>query len=156
MEHIYKRSFDSPVGMLQIFSDGVNITEVRFSDKAVNAVNDDITPLMEAEKQIKEYFVGTRKTFTVPVKTEGTDFHKAVWKAMSEIPYGDKITYKALASAAGNPKACRAVGNACGANPIPIIIPCHRVISSAGEGGFSGGINIKRFLLELEKRTPGE
>ena len=156
MEHTYKRRFDSPVGMLQILSDGVNITEVRFTNKAVNAVNDDIPSLMEAEKQIKEYFVGTRKTFTVPVKTEGTDFQKAVWKAMSEIPYGDKITYKALASATGNPKACRAVGNACGANPIPIIIPCHRVISSAGEGGFSGGINIKRFLLELEKRTPGE
>ncbi|MDD4124150.1 MAG: methylated-DNA--[protein]-cysteine S-methyltransferase [Eubacteriales bacterium] len=156
MEHIYIRSFASPVGMLQILSDGENITEVRFSDKAVNAVNDAIPSLLEAEKQIQEYFIGTRKTFTVPVKTEGTNFQKAVWKAMSEISYGDKITYKGLASAAGHPKACRAVGNACGANPIPIIIPCHRVISATGEGGFSGGINIKRFLLELEKRTPGE
>ncbi len=139
--------------MLQILSDGVNITEVRFSAKEVNTVNDDISVLLEAEKQINEYFSGTRKAFTVPVKAEGTDFQKAVWKAISEIPYGNKITYKALASAAGHPKACRAAGGACGTNPVLIFIPCHRVVSSTGEGGFSGGISKKRYLNELEKRT---
>jgi methylated-DNA-[protein]-cysteine S-methyltransferase len=150
----YKRTISSPVGGLNIYSDGEYIIKIEFSgDTSYDGENDNTPVLCEAEKQINEYFTGTRTSFTVLVKAEGTDFQKAVWKAMSEIPYGDTATYGKLASIIGKPAASRAVGNACGANPIPIIIPCHRVVSSSGEGGFSGGINIKRFLLELEKRT---
>lgn len=157
MEAEYKRTIRSPVGNLTVYSDGEYINKIEFSGDTLYDGEKDNTPaLCEAEKQLNEYFSGIRKAFTIPVKTEGTDFQKAVWKAMSEIPYGDTAAYGKLASIIGKPSASRAVGNACGANPIPIIIPCHRVVSSSDEGGFSGGISIKRFLLELEKRMLGE
>ncbi len=102
-------------------------------------------------KQLMEYFRGERRVFDVKLAPEGTDFQKRVWTGLQDIPYGETRSYGELAAAFGNPKASRAVGGASGRNPIPVIIPCHRVIGSSGKlTGFAYGINIKRKLLELE------
>lgn len=104
-----------------------------------------------AEKQLKEYLVGRRKEFDLALHIMGTEFQKRVWKALREIPYGRTASYKQIASAVGRPLAARAVGMANHHNRLPIIIPCHRVIThSGGLGGFGGGVEIKKQLLELE------
>lgn len=101
--------------------------------------------------QLKEYFAGTRKEFNVPLDIEGTDFQKKVWNELQKIPYGKTISYKSLAEKLGDVKAIRAVGKANGQNPIPIIIPCHRVIGSDGSlTGYVGGLDVKEKLLEIE------
>jgi methylated-DNA-[protein]-cysteine S-methyltransferase len=103
--------------------------------------------------QLQEYFAGKRKTFTFPLAPRGTPFQLAVWNALLEIPYGDTISYAELARRIGKPSAVRAVGAANGANPIPVIIPCHRVIGSNGTlTGYGGGIERKQWLLALEGR----
>jgi methylated-DNA-[protein]-cysteine S-methyltransferase len=106
-----------------------------------------------AIRQLCEYFAGERKIFSLKLSPQGTDFQKAVWSALQKIPYGETISYKQLAERIGKPKAVRAVGAANGANPIPIIIPCHRVIGHDGSlTGFGGGLPLKKRLLELESR----
>ncbi|MFO7154394.1 MAG: methylated-DNA--[protein]-cysteine S-methyltransferase [Caldicoprobacter oshimai] len=101
--------------------------------------------------ELREYFQGHRKHFDVPIDIDGTPFQLKVWKALQSIPYGKVRSYKDIAIQIGHPKAFRAVGQACGANPIPIIIPCHRVLTASGNlGGFSAGIEIKKALLDLE------
>lgn len=156
------RFVPSPVGVLKLETDGEGITGVVFAGKDNTATPPPQKPeipaeaaalLDKTEKQLGEYFKKTRKTFSVPLKPAGTEFQKAILHAMAEIPYGKTVTYARLAADAGRPKATRAAGNACGANPIPILIPCHRVVATHGEGGFSGGIDIKRFLLALETQT---
>ena len=103
--------------------------------------------------QLKEYFSGKRKSFDYPLAPKGTHFQLAVWNALLAIPYGDTITYAELAQRIGRPAAVRAVGAANGANPIPVIIPCHRVIGSNGTlTGYGGGIERKQWLLALEGR----
>ncbi len=105
-------------------------------------------------KQLEEYFEGKRKEFDVPVILDGTDFQKKVWIETMKIPYGETISYFELAKLIGSPNAVRAVGNALGKNRIPIVIPCHRVLKSDGQlGGFTGGVEIKKYLLELEKKS---
>jgi len=107
----------------------------------------------DAIRQLREYFAGERTTFSLTLKPEGTDFQRAVWAELQNIPYGETISYKELADRIGRPKAVRAVGAANGANPIPIIIPCHRVIGNDGSlTGFGGGLPLKKRLLELESR----
>lgn len=102
--------------------------------------------------QLKQYFSGKRKSFDVKMLLRGTEFQKKVWKEISKIPYGKTITYSDISLKIGKPNAFRAVANACGKNPIPIIIPCHRVLQKGGGlGGYSGGIDIKKNLLKLEK-----
>ena len=101
--------------------------------------------------QLNEYLSGKRKSFSLPLKLEGTSFQKLVWNELLKIPYGTTTTYAAIATAIGNPKACRAVGRAVGANPIFIIVPCHRVIGSSGKlTGFAYGLDVKRTLLDRE------
>ena len=108
--------------------------------------------LRQAERELKEYFGGKRKRFTVPLDVQGTAFQKKVWKALSAIPYGRAVSYKEVASRIGLKKAVRAVGNANGKNPVCIVVPCHRVLAHDGTiGGYSGGLGIKRKLLDLEK-----
>ena len=108
--------------------------------------------LIKIQKQLEEYFSGKRRKFTLPLDPQGTAFDKKVWKATQKIPYGQVRTYKDIAKMIGKPKASRAVGNALGRNPIPILIPCHRVIASNGTlGGYSSGLKIKKILLTLEK-----
>ena len=104
-------------------------------------------------EQLKSYFAGERKAFDLPLVLEGTTFQKRVWTALQNIPYGETVSYKVLAERVGSPKAVRAVGAANGANPIPIIIPCHRVSGTDGSlTGFGGGLQLKKRLLELESR----
>jgi len=111
------------------------------------------TPLLkEAARQLKSYFAGELKEFSLPLAPEGTAFMKQVWAALCEIPYGKTASYKDIAEKIGRPKAARAVGLANNRNPIPIIIPCHRVIGADGSlVGYGGGLDIKKRLLELEK-----
>ncbi len=104
-------------------------------------------------QQLESYFAGSLKSFDVQVSLTGTAFQKKVWSQMQRIPYGRTISYGELAQKTGNPKAARAVGGACGKNPVPIIIPCHRVIGENGTlTGFGGGLKVKKFLLSLEQQ----
>lgn len=99
---------------------------------------------------LDRYFAGHNAPFPLPLDPRGTEFQKAVWKAVAAIPRGEVRTYSSIAAAIGRPKAARAVGGACAANPIPVIVPCHRVRAAGGEGGYTGGLHIKRALLRLE------
>ncbi|MDP8202853.1 MAG: methylated-DNA--[protein]-cysteine S-methyltransferase [Candidatus Tenebribacter burtonii] len=133
-----------------LISDGEYILEIKFcnDDKVINS---DIPILLKTDRQLRQYFVRERQLFDIPLKPIGTDFQLSVWNELKKIPYGKTISYQELAHRVGNSNASRAVGNANGKNPIPIIIPCHRVIRKSGDlGDFGGGINIKRKLLELE------
>ena len=108
-------------------------------------------PFVEARRQLDEYFAGDRKQFDLPLKLSGTDFQVRVLEELQRIPYGETTSYGAIAKSIGQPKAMRAVGAANGRNPIPIIIPCHRVIGSGGDlTGFGGGLDTKAALLRLE------
>ena len=112
------------------------------------------TPLLtKAADQLAEYFAGRRKEFDLPLNPEGTDFQRKIWNALQKIPFGETRSYKQLAEMAGNGKACRAAGGANNKNPLPVFIPCHRVIGADGSPvGYGGGLKIKQFLLELEKK----
>ena len=108
-------------------------------------------PLATARQQLTEYFAGTRKDFDLPVALNGTEFQVSVLEALQDIPYGETVSYGEIAKRIGRPKAVRAVGAANGRNPIPIVVPCHRVISADGTlGGFSAGLAAKRWLLSHE------
>lgn len=108
--------------------------------------------LQEAVKQLNEYLEGTRKIFNLPLAIEGTEFQKSVYRAIEQIEYGECVSYKRLAEMAGYPRALRAVGTACGSNPLAIVIGCHRVIRSDGSlGQYAYGSEMKKFLIDLEK-----
>ncbi len=107
----------------------------------------------EAVRQLELYFEGKLRRFSLPLILKGTGFQLKVWNALAKIPYGQTMSYKDVAEKIGSPKAARAVGGAVGKNPIPIIIPCHRVIASDGKlGGFGGGLDVKKKLLDLERK----
>jgi methylated-DNA-[protein]-cysteine S-methyltransferase len=129
-----------------VFWEKQNVAMVSKNDEAFSF-------LKKSEKQITEYLDGKRQKFDLPLEAEGTDFQKKVWKELARIPYGETRSYKDIAIAIKNPKACRAVGTANGKNPLSIIVPCHRVISADGSmGGFGGGLDIKEKLLVIEKK----
>jgi methylated-DNA-[protein]-cysteine S-methyltransferase len=112
-------------------------------------------PFSQACKQLDEYFEGTRQNFTLKLAPTGTQFQQSVWQQLRKIPYGNTCSYGDIASALDNPKASRAVGAANGANPLPIVIPCHRVIGANGSlTGFSGGLAVKDWLLAHERGEP--
>jgi len=148
----------SPVGPLLLASDERGLHEIRFvNGRRPGAPEPGWTPnaasFAEAIRQLQEYFSGNRQEFDLPLALEGTDFQLRVWRCLQTIPYGQTFSYLQLAEKIGNPKAVRAVGLANGANPIPIIIPCHRVIGSNGSlTGFGGGLPNKQKLLALESR----
>lgn len=104
----------------------------------------------EAAGQIDEYLAGKRTSFDLPLSIGGTDFQKSVWEELRKIPYGRTASYRDIAERIGRPRAYRAVGNACNSNPLPLIIPCHRVTASNGIGGFGGGLALKKKLMEIE------
>lgn len=115
---------------------------------------EDFVCLKQVSDEINAYFNKELTTFSVDIYPKGTPFQQSVWRALGTISFGTVVSYKYVAELIGNPKACRAVGGAVGKNPIPIIIPCHRVIGSDGSlTGFSGGLDIKRYLLNLEGKT---
>ncbi|HUI53609.1 MAG TPA: methylated-DNA--[protein]-cysteine S-methyltransferase [Bryobacteraceae bacterium] len=113
--------------------------------------NNDNALLREVATQLQEYFAGKRREFRLVLDMQGTEFQKRVWRQLETIPYGETRSYAQIAGAIGRPKAVRAVGAANGANPIPIVVPCHRVIGSSGKlTGYGGGLPLKKKLLELE------
>jgi methylated-DNA-[protein]-cysteine S-methyltransferase len=150
-----KNIYKSPIGNLQIEDDGNNITSIEFitnsDERGLENTAKNVTKLFE---QLDEYFSGKRRGFSISYNLDGTDFQKRVWKALEQIPYGETKSYKDIATAIGNRRASRAVGTACKKNPLPIIIPCHRVIGSDGSlTGFGGGLNMKSWLLEHENNN---
>ena len=157
-EMIYGEIYQSPIGALTILSGDKGIKAIKFyEDEKVKAQGRTNEMTRWAVKELEEYFQGKRKVFTVPCVPKGTDFQKRVWEALIQIPYGETRTYKEIAAAAGNPKASRAVGMANNRNPIPIIIPCHRVIGTNGSlTGYAGGLKVKEYLLKLERENCDE
>ena len=138
----------SPMGPLTLFAQDNRLTALVFGDFG----GYDHLPLFEmARRQLEEYFAGYRQNFDLPLDPGGTDFQRRVWRTLLDIPYGKAISYKELAQRVDRPKGFQAVGQANGKNPLPILIPCHRVIAADGSlGGYSGGLDRKRFLLDLE------
>lgn len=149
--------YETPIGKLKIVEDGESIVEVCFEQEEIKYENIEILEtdlLKNAGKQLNEYFNGERKEFNLPLNPKGTEFQKKVWNALLNIPYGKTASYKDIATMIGNDKASRAVGMANNRNPIPILIPCHRVIGSNGKlVGYGGGIDTKIKLLDLENKN---
>ena len=142
---------DSPLGMLTLTEENGALISLDFTPD-MPLLPPASALLMEAEKQLQEYFSGCRNAFSLPLSPKGTPFQLRVWQALLHIPYGESRSYAQLAQMIGNPRACRAVGGATGTNPLPILIPCHRVIAAdGGLGGYSCGLDRKTFLLQLEK-----
>lgn len=154
----YTQIDDSPVGPLLLAGDSEALHVLAFGvgsrPREIGAAwkPDTKGVLKDVRKELDQYFAGRLKKFSTPLAFNGTEFQNAVWKQLTRIPYGETISYLDLAKRIDNPKAVRAVGLANGANPIAIIVPCHRVIGSNGSlTGFGGGLPTKRALLELEK-----
>ena len=141
----------SPLGSILLKADQEALYVLEFTESLLTEEITNNPVLKLAQKELNEYFKGVRREFTIPVQLEGTRFQLSVWQELQEIPYGITISYGELAQRVGNPAASRAVGGANGKNPIPIIVPCHRVISSNHKlGGYSSGLQRKAFLLNLE------
>lgn len=152
----YYSYYDLPFGKMLIAETNGAINEIFFSetDAGFLGIHEETALLREAYRQLKEYFYGKRKNFSLPLAARGTDFQKQVWRAMRAIPYGETRSYKQIAAQLGNEKASRAVGQAANRNPIAIVTPCHRVIGADGSlTGFGGGIELKKKLLNLEKHS---
>ena len=151
-------TMDSPVGPLVLAGDETALTLIGFTTgpKASSIDPDWVcepTAFEAVRTQLKEYFAGQRQVFDLTLRPEGTEFQRAVWQALTRIPYGETCSYGEIATAIGRPKAVRAVGAANGRNPLPIVVPCHRVIGSNGSlTGFGGGLENKEWLLALESR----
>jgi methylated-DNA-[protein]-cysteine S-methyltransferase len=151
-------SMESPIGPLLLAGDEGGLSLVYFVNgrrpkSPPHAWVEDKKPFREVVRQLQAYFEGKLKEFKLPLVLEGTEFQLRVWRNLQKIPYGETVSYGQLAKRIGSPDAARAVGLANGSNPIPIIIPCHRVIGSNGDlTGFGGGLPIKKKLLALESR----
>jgi methylated-DNA-[protein]-cysteine S-methyltransferase len=140
----------APFGELLVAKEDGAVIEIRFRPGDVDGVRDD-DAIADVAAQLGEYFRGERRTFDLALAPRGTAFQLDVWRALQRIPYGETRSYSGIAREIGRPAAVRAVGAANGANPIPIVIPCHRVVGSNGSlTGFGGGIETKRWLLALE------
>jgi O-6-methylguanine DNA methyltransferase len=156
MEKIYFAEWKSPLGTLTLESDGKALTRIRLPEEEY-----EIDPAARrlrkpglfrtAAVQLKEYFAGDRTEFDLPLSPTGTPFQNTVWNELAKIPFGETISYTDLAERVGRPGSHRAVGAANGRNPLPIVIPCHRVIGKSGKlTGYAGGLEAKQKLLELE------
>lgn len=145
--------YDTTIGKLGIAEENGAITELYFSgeDGASDVVLEESTLLKEANRQLQEYFAGKRQVFDLPLAPKGSVFQQKVWQALIEIPFGETRSYGQIAKRIGQPKASRAVGGANNKNPLPIFIPCHRVIGANGKlVGYGGGLEIKKTLLNVE------
>ena len=152
---MFEHLIHSPVGPLTLTGTEDALTRLSFGGGQAGAGSP--SPALElAARELEEYFAGVRREFTVPLAPVGTAFQLAVWSALREIPYGATASYRDIAVRLGKPGGAVAVGQANSRNPIPIIIPCHRIIGAGGQlVGYTGGLEIKRFLLRLEERLPG-
>lgn len=156
-------SVTSPIGRLLLVADDAGLTRILFADQDLPDIGLDPAEVPEAPDdpilattaaQLAEYFAGERTEFDLPLHLEGTEFQRTAWLALADIPYGQTTSYGKQAKAIGKPDAFRAVGAANGANPIPIVLPCHRVVGSDGSlTGFGGGLDVKQLLLDLERGT---
>jgi methylated-DNA-[protein]-cysteine S-methyltransferase len=157
MPTTYTATVDSPVGPLLLTSDGTSLTRLLFDVRPHPSWSTEPDPIIErAAAQLVEYFAGERTAFDLPLEPAGTPFQLTVWAALRGIPYAETINYGQLALRVGNARASRAVGLANGRNPISIVVPCHRVIGADGSlTGYGGGLDRKRTLLDLERRTSG-
>ena len=144
--------YDTEIGTIKISEKEGKIIGLVFSDsKKENEIERETDSIIKTYMQLKEYLSGKRKSFDIEIEMMGTEFQKKVWKELLNIPYGETRSYKDIATAIRNKKACRAVGNANNKNPIAIIVPCHRVVGSNGSmTGYAGGIDIKEKLLKIE------
>lgn len=145
--------YDTEIGRIKISEKDEKIIGLVFSDyKKEDEIEKETDAIRKTYLQLKEYLSGKRKNFDIEIEMIGTEFQKKVWKELLNIPYGETRSYKDIAIAIGNGKACRAVGSANNKNPIAIIVPCHRVIGSNGSmTGYAGGLDIKEKLLKIEK-----
>lgn len=155
MDGLQFHEIDSPIGKLGLVISNRGVAKVVFEADGIEAERERIAEPAEvplAAHQLTEYFSGRRQRFTVPLDFRfATDFHRQVLEALARVPFGRTTTYKELAEQVGNPKAVRAVGSACARNPLPLLVPCHRVLRADGSlGGYRGGEHAKRFLLALE------
>lgn len=152
----YRHQISSPIGPLVLLGDGEALTALyypRHPSRPETEVTDDATPFSAVVSQLEEYFAGERTAFELPLAPRGTPFQLACWAALHTIGYGQTRSYGEVATALGQPGAARAVGLANNRNPISIIVPCHRVIGADGSlTGYGGGIEAKRYLLDLESR----
>jgi methylated-DNA-[protein]-cysteine S-methyltransferase len=149
------RVVSTPVGDVSLATDGAALCRVHFGRYGGRPAGSEDPLLIRAAQQLDEYFAARRTEFDVPLaELSGSEFERAVWAQLAEIPYGEMRTYGEVAKAVGDPLAARAVGVACNRNPIAIVLPCHRVVGADGKlVGFGGGLPTKRFLLELEARV---
>lgn len=150
----------SPIGKYIVAENGKGITflehaenerDERLKKEMASMEEKDTLLLLEAERQLQEYFRGERQNFDLPLDAHGTPFQLKVWEALRQVPYGETRSYKEIAAAVDNPKGVRAIGMANNRNPIAIITPCHRIIGANGKlVGYAGGLELKRYLLDLE------
>lgn len=149
-------SFATPVGPLTVAATDAAVTAVRFGASGPGFDNvEELPPLLrQAVGELREYFAGTRREFTLPLAPAGTPFQQEVWAALREIPYGETRTYGQIAARIGRPGASRAVGMANNRNPVGIVVPCHRVVGASGDlVGYTAGLSVKEFLLRLEREN---
>lgn len=147
----FERELRTPIGVVTLRQTDDRISALAFGGR--DGRQDETPLLLQAEKELEEYFAGRRSHFSVPLSMHGTAFQLRVWQALMQIPYGAVVSYGELARKLGKPQACRAVGMANHANPLPIFVPCHRVVGADGKlTGYRGGLEIKRFLLNLEEK----
>lgn len=158
---MYYCYFETPIGELLLAGEADALTMIGFPKGSMRRDPEDDwiykeEPFVEVRRQLAEYFAGDRKSFDLPLALAGTEFQVSVLEALQAIPYGETTSYGAIAKQIGRPRAVRAVGAANGRNPIPIIVPCHRVIGSSGDlTGFGGGLDTKAELLRLEAENSG-
>ena len=149
---LYKSGFKTPIGRLGLLADKENLLKLSFKGlkDITEEAKEDKSRFKSIFKQLEEYFAGDRREFSIDYLIDTSLFATRVYKEMAKIPYGTTLSYSELAKKSGSKLAYRAVGTACGKNPLPLIIPCHRVTAVNGLGGFGGGLDTKRFLLNLE------
>lgn len=149
-QHAFREFISTPVGELQICANNEGICALLYAPEA-GAIENANAHTQNAKQQLVEYFDGQRQHFELPLSVQGTEFQQLVWHQLSCIPFGECRSYKDIALALDKPKAMRAVGAANGRNPLPVIVPCHRVIGSSGAlTGFAGGLEMKEWLLRHE------
>ena len=146
--------YQTPLGRITIAANNDAIIRLAFGEVVFEGPKVASSLTNKAANQLQEYLAGKRSVFDLPLYAQGSEFQQCVWEEVLKIPYGQTRTYSEVAAAIGNPKATRAVGMANNKNPLPILIPCHRVIGAQGKPvGYSGGLKIKEFLLNLEQRA---